>query len=167
MVWQASTSSGLITANATMGTGTALNRAWVNIPSAVTITGFLADILITPAAGAGTYNNYATGTFMNPPDVIVGISYVPTGGAIPSLATTFDDPQYLWVGQFAPMFDRNTINTAGTPAYKDLFIYGMSQRGRVQLGSGGGGSIYFHLMNTALTTGAYEWYATTRVSFHP
>jgi hypothetical protein len=166
MAWQASTSSELISGSSSMGAGSALSRSWVAIPPSATITGFTMNWQLAIAASGTTYTSFASGTFSRFPSWLFGVSYVPTGSTAPNLDTDADDVLFLWVGSYNPFWDRNTINQAGGPAWADLYQYGGSHKGRVQLGSGVGGEIMMHIANTSGATQSTAWQATIRASYH-
>jgi hypothetical protein len=166
MAWQASTSSEMINGNSSMGANSALSRSWVPIPASVTISGFSCEWQLSAGAAGSTYNSIPANTFSRFPSWLFGISYVPTGGTAPNLDTDADNALFLWVGSYNPFWDRNTINQAGSPAYTDLYQYGGSHKGRVQLGSGVGGNIMMHIANVNSITQNTAWQATMRASYH-
>jgi hypothetical protein len=167
VAWIASTATETIFGSSSMASASSLNRAVVAIPTNQTITAFEFNLWISPGAGSGTYNSFPTGTFGNLPHWLVGIAYVLTGGTVPAVGTAADDPAVLWAGWTEPYFDRNTIQNGASPAYQDLYIYGLKTKGRLQLPSGIGGNIYMLLNNTGTATVPTQWEATIRASYDP
>lgn len=166
MSWQSSTATAVIVGSSTMSASSALSRAWTAIPASVRITGFTMNWQLAAGASGSTYNTFAAGVFSRTPNWAFGISYVASGGTVPNLFSATDDTQFLWVGGYNPYADRNTINTAGSPAYADLYQYGGSHSARLQLDSGVGGDLYMHVANLHTGSQTTFWEATVRASYH-
>lgn len=165
MTWQTTTTSITINGSSTMGAGTALNRALATTPSGVTQSGFYVRTHIQNGVGAGTYNAFATGSFGKQSPYIIAVSFVPTGGSVPSLATTFDDSQYLFVDDIPNTWDRHTINTAGSPTYQDQYSWLHVRSGRMQINTAVTGSYYLHIFNASASSQATSWRCTFRGSY--
>lgn len=166
MSWQALTLTTLIGGSSSMGAGTALSRAIGTIPTACYITSFALRVRINLGAGTSTYANYASGSFIRNPDWTWGISWVPTGSAIPNLATDQDNPLFIVTDYFSDSFIRNTINTAGSPTYQDLFGWVSERRGRCHLTTSPGGTAYIHVANNGAVTEVTQWDIHARVAYN-
>lgn len=165
MAWVAKTATEAINGNSSMGTNTSLNRPVVAIPSGQTITGYEFNLQLSAGAGSGTYGSFPTGSFAQFPFWFAGLAYVVTGGTVPNIITDADDAQMLWAVSMDPYFSRNTINTAGSPAYQDQNIWGLLRKGRLQLNSGAGGSIYMVIGNGSSVTVLTEWECVIRATY--
>lgn len=164
-MWHATTATEFITGSSSMGALSALNRAVVGIPASVRITSYLCRWQVGLGAGSSTYNSFTTGNAARAASWVVGISYVPTGGSVPNLASAPDDSDFLWLSYSTPGYDRQTINTAGSPAYKDLFSWRDEIKGRTHVNSVGGGTIYWHLWNIDGVTNVTDWSVMLRASY--
>lgn len=165
MNWQVNTATARISGSSSMATGTALSRTVVAIPASKRITGFRWEWQLMPAVGAGTYASFAVGVLAASSTWLAGISYVVSPGAAPNLLTDTDNVQFLDVQGSTPGTDRNTINTAGTPGFQDEYRWNGIGQGRIHLPTGTGGSIFFHVANTAASTIVTGWVATVRAIY--
>lgn len=165
MSWLVNTASTGIAGSSSMGTLTGLNRAGVTIPSNSVITGFTWYWALADGAGAGTYNNYGTGQFAIPMEWQVGLSFVPTGSSAPNIISNPDSQLFLDIRYNEPGYTDQLINTAGAPAYKDLFSWTGRGKGRLQLPAPVGGVVNFHVGNITTGTVATQWVCLQRVSY--
>lgn len=165
MVWQASTETFLSQSSSSMGTGTALVRSMGTLSSGKTVTSFQVSYELGWGAAAGTYNNFTAGTFAVASLWQVALSWVPSGDSVPTLIGNEDDPHFLWVDYPVQPYDRNTINTAGGPTYKDLYTWGGQFKGRVQIPNPGGGGFNWHIANESAVTAVTGWAAKMRVTY--
>lgn len=166
MSWQALTSTLLLSGSSSMGTGTALSRAFAALPNSAFLTSFAVRVRMNLGAGSTTYNNYSTGSFLRNPDWTWGLSWVKTGDTVPNLFSAPDDSHFIVVDYFSDSFIRNTINTAGAPTYQDLFGWVSDRRGRLHQTTDPGGDVYFHIANNGSGTEDTQWDVLGRFGYN-
>lgn len=165
MNWNVFTSTVPISGSATMGANTGLNRAGNTIGSGFVLTGFQIEEQLSLGAGSTTYNTFTTGELLVPGHWIWGLSWVPTGDTVPNLQSAPDDSHFIHVGYNERGYDRQTINTAGSPAYKDLFAWRMNRKGRMQIPTGPGGIFYWHVANLTAASLVTGWDGFLRLTY--
>jgi hypothetical protein len=166
MGYQALTETILLSGSASMGAGTGLERTLVVIPTSSFLTSFLVRVRMNLGAGTSTYASYSSGEFLRNPDWTWGISWVKTGDTVPNIQSAPDDSHFLAVDYFSDSFIRQTINTAGSPTYQDLFGWVAERKGRCQVPTSPGGSTYFHIANNGSGTEATQWDVLARFSYN-
>jgi hypothetical protein len=165
VAWLVTTATGVSGGSSSMAASTGLVRTVSTLAGAHVLTSFDVGYQIALGVGAGSYSTFAAGQIALFAQWQVGVSWVPTGGTVPNLFTNQDDSQFLWVEFPVPLFDRNTINTAGAPAYKDEFTWGGRFRGRMQIPFPNGGTINWHVANIGSATTFTGWSAAIRCSY--
>lgn len=165
MTWNVFTSTFTESSSSSMGAGTGLSRALMTLGTGFIITSWQVEADIAIGAGSGTYNTFTTGEFGTEVPWLFGVSYVPTGGTVPNLSSAPDDDQFLFVGHLDPQYDRNTINTAGGPTYKDLYSWRFRREGRHQVNTGVGGGLNWHLANLSVGTTDTGWSVVARITY--
>lgn len=165
MSWDSTTTWGTINSSSSMGAGTALSRSVTTTPANVTVTSYHFRCQIDDGAGSGSYTTFTTGQLARFSSWVIGLSWVPTGTSVPSLATDGDNPVFQFVDDIVDGRDRQTINTAGTPSYKDLFTWTLVRRGRMQIRTTVTGAFYLHIFNTDSTTHVTGWRCTVRGTY--
>jgi len=151
-----------VNGTSSMAANSALNRAAGIIPANEMITGIELMTYLSVGSSGTTYNTLGTNQLGHIMPWVVAISYVPTGTSVPSLGANPDDSHFLLVQYVHPTKDRQTINQAGSPAYADIFTWELERRRRVQLLSGVGGQLYFHIWNMSVATVFTGWEAIVR-----
>lgn len=165
MNWNVFTLTALTSGSSSMATATALDRSIAANGAGLLTTGWEVNADLSIGAASGTYNTFATGGFAQETPWLWGVSWVPTGGTAPNIITAADDSQFLFVAHTDNGFDRNTINTAGSPAYKDSLIWRFKHKGRTQLPTGSGGNFHWHIGNTQTVTVLVQWEAMVRITY--
>lgn len=165
MNWEVITSTVAISGSSTMGANTALSRAGNTIGTGYVLTGFQIEEQLSLGAGSTTYNDFSTGQFLRASGWIWGLSWVPTGDTVPNLQSAPDDAHFIHVGYNERGWDRQTINTAGSPAYTDLFAWRMNRKGRMQIPTAPGGIFYWHVANLTSVSVVTEWSGFLRLTF--
>ena len=165
MTWQASTTSGGAFGSASMGAGTTLNRQLVTTPANVTMSAFWMRTQIDQGGTGVTYAGFPSGTLSQFSSFVLALSFVPTGTSVPSLATTPDDPAFLFFDDIVSGENIRTINTAGSPAYVDLYSWDHLRSGRMQIRSTVTGAFYMHILNTDTATHLVGWRSSFRGSY--
>ncbi len=165
MAWLTSTKTAVNSGTSSMASGTGLSRTLVTIPTSVVITAFEFDWQVGLGVGAGTYGTLGVGVTSQFPLWFVGISYVPSPGSAPNIATTPEDSHFLDMHNQSPGFDRLTINTAGAPAYQDEYRWSGVGMGRVQIPSAGGGTVFMHVGNMGANTVTTGWNIFARITY--
>src|SRR5215469_510428 len=151
-----------VNGTSSMGANSALNRAAGIIPANEMITGVELMTYLSVGSSGSTYNTLGTNRLGHIQPWVVAISYVRTGTTGRSLGANRDDRHFLMVQCVHPNYDRQTINQAGSPAYADIFTWNLERRRRVQVLSGVGGQLYFHIWNMSTVTVFTGWEAIVR-----
>lgn len=166
-MWEASTKTSEIVGTSAMGAGTALDR-FINVtPSNSTMTGFRLKFQVDLGAGAGTYNSFGVGQVAIYPPWSVALSFIPSGDAVPNLATAPDDPHFIFVDHFSPLNGRQTIDTAHGNAYQDLYSWSGIRKGRMQIRSAVTGAFRWHIWNMDTITHTTDWRVVARFTTNP